>query len=105
MSAEEGRNEVNALLADALRLSVRLDSAARRSRPALYLWHVRNLSLRDVEIVAMADDARAAIILQDVAGADLFHIKTPPNAPVLQLHDCSDVKTLWVRGVPDGPQP
>ena len=71
----------------------------------LYLRHVKNLSLRDVEIVATADDARPGIILQNVAGADLFHVKTPPNAPVLQLHDCSDIKTLWVRGVPDGSQP
>lgn len=35
MSAEEARDEANALLADALRLSVRLDSAARRFRPAV----------------------------------------------------------------------
>ncbi|HKO20695.1 MAG TPA: hypothetical protein VJU82_17610 [Acidobacteriaceae bacterium] len=35
MSAGEAPDEVNALLADALRLSVRLDSAARRLRPAV----------------------------------------------------------------------
>ena len=35
MSAEQGRDEINALLADALRLSVKLDSATRRHRPAV----------------------------------------------------------------------
>ena len=70
----------------------------------LYLRHVKNVSLRDIDILTLAEDARPAIILQNVAGADLFHIRTPANAPVLQLHDSTDVKTLWVRGVPDGPQ-
>ena len=69
-----------------------------------YLRHVKNVSLSEIEIAAMAEDARPAFVLQDVSGAELFHIKTPANAPVLELHDSADVKTLWVRGVPDGPQ-
>ena len=69
-----------------------------------YLRHVRNVSLSNIEIAAMADDARPAFILQNVTGADFFHIKTPPSAPVLELHDSSDVTTLWVRGVKDGMQ-
>jgi hypothetical protein len=62
------------------------------------------VSLIGIEIVSMADDARPALILQNVEGADLFHIKTPVNAPVLELHDCREVNALWVRGVKDGAQ-
>jgi len=69
----------------------------------LYLRHVKNVTLSDIEISAIADDARPALILQNVSGAELFHIKTPTSAPVLELHGCEDVRALWVRGVADGP--
>jgi polygalacturonase len=68
----------------------------------LYLRHVRNVTLSDIEIAALADDARPALILQNVSGADLFHIKTPPSVPALVLHDCESVQALWVNGVKDG---
>jgi len=71
----------------------------------LYLRHVKNVSLRGVEIVSLSPDARPAIILQNVEGADLFQVKTPADAPVLIMHNSKDVRTLWVRGVIDGPQP
>jgi polygalacturonase len=70
----------------------------------LYLRHVKNVSLRDIEVVALNEDARPAIVLQNVEGADLFHIKTPENAPVLRMHDSKDVNALWVRGLKDGMQ-
>ena len=69
-----------------------------------YLRHVKNVSLSDIEISALAEDARPAIILQNAEGADLFHIRTPANAPVLELHDSKDVNALWVRGLKDGVQ-
>lgn len=69
-----------------------------------YLRHVKNVSLSDIEITSIADDARPALVLQNVEGADLFHISSPPNAPVLDLHNCKSVRTLWVRGVQDGVQ-
>jgi hypothetical protein len=69
-----------------------------------YLRHVKNVELSDIEISAMAEDARPALILQNVEGADLFHIKTPADAPVLELHDCGSVHALWVRGLKDGAQ-
>lgn len=68
-----------------------------------YLRHVKNVELSGIEIAAINDDARPVFVLQNVEGADLFHIKTPPGAPVLTLHDCKDVNALWVRGVKDGP--
>ena len=70
----------------------------------LYLRHVRNVNLRAIEISAMSEDARPAIILDNVEGADLFHIKTPQNAPVLRMQNCRDVRALWVRGLDDGQQ-
>lgn len=70
----------------------------------LYLRHVKNVNLRDIEIVAMQDDARPGIVMDDVEGADLFHIKTPQNAPTLRLSNSSDVNALWVRGLKDGKQ-
>ena len=69
-----------------------------------YIRHAKNVELSEIEIAAMADDARPAFVLQNVEGADLFHIKTPTSAPVIQLHDCKDVETRWVRGVPEGKQ-
>ncbi len=68
-----------------------------------YLRHVRNVMLSDVEISAMAEDARPAFILQNVSGADMFHIKTPPSAPVIELRECEHVQALWVKRVKDGP--
>ena len=69
-----------------------------------YLRHVKNVSLSNVEIASLAEDARPAFVMQNVEEADLFHIKTPPNAPVLELHDCKEVNALWVRGLKDGAQ-
>jgi hypothetical protein len=69
-----------------------------------YLRHVKNVTMSDIEIVAMSEDARPALMMQNVEGADLFHIKTPVGAPVLDLHDCKDVTALWVRGLKDGAQ-
>jgi polygalacturonase len=69
-----------------------------------YLRHVKNVSLSEIEISALADDARPAIVLDDVHGADLFHVRTPGGAPVLEIRDSTSVDVLWVRGLKDGPQ-
>ena len=69
-----------------------------------YLRHVKNVSISDIEIASISEDVRPAFILQNVEEADFFHVKTPAGAPVLDLHECKEVTTLWVRGVKDGPQ-
>ena len=69
-----------------------------------YLRHVRNVSLSEIEITALAEDARPAILLEDVQGADLFHLRTPSTAPVLEMHNTANVDALWVRGLKDGAQ-
>ena len=50
----------------------------------------------------MSNDARPVFILQNVSGADLFHIKTPAGAPVLEIHDSAGVQAMWVKGLKDG---
>jgi hypothetical protein len=68
----------------------------------MYLRHVKNVTVSDIEIAAMSDDARLAFIFQNVSGADLFHIKTPADAPVLEIHDSAGLQAMWVKGVKDG---
>ena len=67
-----------------------------------YLRHVKNIEISNVEIATMAEDVRPAFVLEAVEGADFFHIKTPPNAPVIELRHSNAVNALWVRGVKDG---
>jgi polygalacturonase len=69
-----------------------------------YLRHVKNIELSEVEIVSMAEDVRPAFVMQNVDGADFFHVKTPVSAPPVEAHDCKDVNALWVRGLKDGKQ-
>ena len=67
-----------------------------------YLRHVKNIELSDIEIAATTPDARPAFVLQDVDGADCFHLKPPANAQTIVLHDSKNVQARWVRGVKDG---
>ncbi len=68
-----------------------------------YLRHVKNVELSEIEIAVINQDARPAFVLENVQGADLFHLKTPSGTPAVELRDCKDVNALWVRGVKDGP--
>lgn len=67
-----------------------------------YIRHVKNIELSDIEISAMTPDERPAFVLQDVEGADFFHIKTPTGPAPIVLHNSSDLMAMWVRGVKDG---
>ena len=78
MSAEAARDEVNALLADALRLSVRLDSAARRFRPAVItevveqvMTDLRKLDQRRASLNLSPEDAAIFRDLRDGLRAHL----------------------------------
>ena len=66
-----------------------------------YIRHVNNIELSGIEIATLSPDARPALVLQSVEGADLFHIKTPAGSPVIETHDCSNVEAKWVRGLKD----
>lgn len=67
-----------------------------------YLRHVKNIDLSGIEIATTSPDVRPGFVLQDVEGADFFHVKTPPGVEPIVLRNSSDVKALWVRGVKDG---
>ncbi|MGH9588289.1 MAG: rhamnogalacturonidase, partial [Acidobacteriaceae bacterium] len=68
-----------------------------------YLRHVKNVELSGIEIAAISSDARPGFVLQNVEGADFFHVKTPLGVEPIALRSSSDVRALWVRGVKDGP--
>ena len=48
----------------------------------MFARHVKGLTLDHVELRTMAEDLRPAIILEEVVGADLDHVKTLPAAGV-----------------------
>ncbi|MEA3187716.1 MAG: hypothetical protein QOD99_1546 [Chthoniobacter sp.] len=68
-----------------------------------FVRHVRNLTMHHAELSFAKDDARAAISLQDVTGADLDHVnaKRLANVPLLLLHEVTDLTVRDSRGVPD----
>jgi polygalacturonase len=67
-----------------------------------YLRHVKNVELSEIEVSAVAEDARPVFVLQNVEDADFFHVKAPEGVPVIDLHDSKNVRALWVRGLQDG---
>ena len=67
-----------------------------------FLRHVENIELSGIEIAAISDDARPSFVLQNVEGADFFHIRTPLHSPVIVTRDSKGVEARWVRGVADG---
>ena len=79
MSAEEAREEVNALLADALRLSVRLDSAARRFRPAIITEVIEevmaDLLTLDERRAALNLSPEDAVIFRDLRDGIRAHLR------------------------------
>lgn len=68
-----------------------------------YARHVQGLELRDVEVSFMKDDARPAIVLDDVKGADLRGIKAQrgKDAPLLVLKNVTDFSLLHSKGLTD----
>ncbi len=53
-----------------------------------YCRHAENLTFRDVEVGYTKEDARPAMVCEDIAGLDLFHFKAMiGNEPVLRFRD------------------
>ena len=69
-----------------------------------YIRHVKGIELSNIEIIPAKDDLRPAFVLDDVAGAEFFRIKTPKVAdtPVFALHNVSDFSVNMCKGVADG---
>jgi len=67
----------------------------------LFLRHVRNIQLSNIEIVARKPDARAAIWASDVDHLDVFRLKAPSSAPFFSLDRVSNFRTFGSYSHPD----
>ena len=68
-----------------------------------FLRHARNISLSNVEIASLSEDARPAFVLQDVEGADFFRVRTPlvAGVPAFALSTVRDFSAYRCPRVPD----
>jgi polygalacturonase len=68
-----------------------------------FLRHVKNISVNNVEISSLKEDARPAFVLEDVQAADFFRIRTPrvPNVPTFALTNVDDFSVNRCKHVPD----
>ena len=68
-----------------------------------YLRHVKGIELSNIEIIPAKDDLRPAFVLDDVAGAEFFRIKTPKVAdvPLFALRNATDFSAHMCKGIPD----
>jgi len=68
-----------------------------------FIRHAEGIEMRDVEIKALKRDLRPAFVLQDVRGAEFFHVKTPneKDVPMFVLKDVENLGVSQSRPVPD----
>ena len=68
-----------------------------------YIRHVKALTMADVELSTMTDDARPPFLLSDVKGADFTNVKArrAAGAKTFILRDVSDFTTHRVWQIPD----
>ena len=69
-----------------------------------YLRHVKGIILENIGLRTLADDQRPALVLDDVAGADLDRVKSvhAPGVPTLALTDVTGLRVRESDNVPDG---
>jgi hypothetical protein len=69
----------------------------------LFARHVKNLSLDHVELSYLKEDLRPGILLQDVSGADLDHVKAAHavDTPILVIKDVTQLNVHQSPGLPD----
>lgn len=67
-----------------------------------YIRHARNVELSNIEVAVTSPDPRAALWLDDVAGADLFRLRVPQGSPGLVTRGVSDLSSLANRFMADG---
>jgi polygalacturonase len=69
----------------------------------VYARHAKGLAFRDVELSFAQDDTRPAVVLDDVAGADIDHLKAESagGAPFIVLRKVRDFSVRNSPGVPD----
>jgi len=66
-----------------------------------YIRHVKNVELRDVEIQALAPDARPTFGVTAVDGAEFFNVRGPKDDPLFSLHDVHDFSVAQSKQVDD----
>ncbi len=67
----------------------------------LFVRHVRNVELRNIEVAVARPDPRPAVRLEDVTGAGLSRIRVPAGAPALNVKDVRDLSIEGNRWLPD----
>jgi len=68
-----------------------------------FIRHVKGISMNDVEVSYLKDDARPPFFLSDVVGADLHRVKAQKTATgkMFVLRDVGDFTTSMVSPLPD----
>jgi polygalacturonase len=64
-----------------------------------FIRHVRGIDVSDVKIIAENADARPAVVLSQVEGADFSHLETAGTA--FALHEVEDFKVSESKGIAD----
>jgi hypothetical protein len=65
-----------------------------------FIRHARNVEMSNVEIQTASADARPALWLQDVAGADFFRMSLPPGR-AYSLDRVAKFRSFGCRSMPD----
>ncbi len=68
-----------------------------------FLRHIKGLEMSEIEIKYEKEDQRPPFILDDVKGADFFHISAQhaPGVPVFELNNVEDFTVHFSKSVPD----
>jgi hypothetical protein len=68
-----------------------------------FLRHIKNIEMSDIEIRSQKPDLRPPFLLNDVNGADFWHVKAnvPVGMPMFSLADVSDFAVSRSRPVKD----
>lgn len=68
-----------------------------------FLRHIDDIEFNNVEVAFKRPDARPVFWMDRVNGSEFFHLKTPrhSNAPIFDLRDVTDFRTLACRNVKD----
>ena len=63
-----------------------------------FVRHVIGIEVSNVKIIAESGDARPAVVLRDVKGADFSHLVA---GAVFALHDVEDFRLSGSKGIAD----
>jgi polygalacturonase len=67
-----------------------------------FLRHIRNLQMSNIEIATESPDARPALWLKHVEGADFFRVRVPrTGAPAFDLREVKDFRVFGSQFVSD----